>query len=67
MNESALALLDFSSTASGIEAADAMVKRAQIDTIKAGTVQPGRYLVLIGGTVRLQRPEARTRPGDKTG
>jgi len=51
MNESALALLDFSSIASGIEAADAMVKRAQIDTIKAGTVQPGRYLVLIGGTV----------------
>jgi microcompartment protein CcmL/EutN len=51
MNESALALLDLSSIAVGIEAADAMVKRAQIDTIKAGTVQPGRYLVLIGGTV----------------
>jgi microcompartment protein CcmL/EutN len=51
MIEPALALLDFSSIAVGIEAADAMVKRAQIDTIKAGTVQPGRYLVLIGGTV----------------
>jgi microcompartment protein CcmL/EutN len=51
MIEPALALLDFSSIAVGIEAADAMVKRAPIDTIRAGTVQPGRYLVLIGGTV----------------
>jgi microcompartment protein CcmL/EutN len=46
-----LALIDFGSVAAGIKAADAMVKRAQIDTIRAGTVQPGRYLVLIGGTV----------------
>lgn len=51
MIEPALALIDFSSIAVGIEAADAMVKRAQIDVIKAGTVQPGRYLVLIGGPV----------------
>jgi microcompartment protein CcmL/EutN len=51
MVEPALALLDFSSIATGIQAADAMVKRAQIDTIRAGTVQPGRYLVMIGGTV----------------
>ena len=51
MIEPALALIDFGSIAAGIEAADAMVKRAQIDVIRAGTVQPGRYLVLIGGTV----------------
>jgi microcompartment protein CcmL/EutN len=51
MIEPALALIDFSSIAVGIEAADAMVKRAQIDVIRAGTVQPGRYLVLIGGAV----------------
>jgi microcompartment protein CcmL/EutN len=51
MIEPALALLDFSSIAAGIQAADAMVKRAQIDTIRAGTVQPGRYLVMIGGSV----------------
>jgi microcompartment protein CcmL/EutN len=49
--EPALALVDFSSVAVGIEAADAMAKRAEIDILKAGTVQPGRYLVLIGGTV----------------
>jgi microcompartment protein CcmL/EutN len=49
--EPALALVDFSSIAIGIEAADAMVKRAQIDVIKTGTVQPGRYIVMIGGLV----------------
>lgn len=51
MIEPALALVDFSSIAIGIEAADAMVKRAQIDVIKTGTVQPGRYIVMIGGPV----------------
>jgi microcompartment protein CcmL/EutN len=49
--EPALALIDFSSIASGILAADAMVKRAPVNTIRAGTVQPGRYLVLVGGEV----------------
>ncbi len=51
MIEPALALLEFSSIAAGIQAADAMVKRAPIDIIRAGTVQPGKYLVLIGGQV----------------
>jgi microcompartment protein CcmL/EutN len=49
MYDPALALVEFSSIAAGIQAADAMVKRAPIDTIRAGTVQPGKYLVLIGG------------------
>lgn len=47
----ALALLEFSSIAAGIQSADAMVKRATLDIVRAGTVQPGRFLVLIGGTV----------------
>jgi microcompartment protein CcmL/EutN len=47
----ALALLEFSSIAAGIQSADAMVKRAALDIIHAGTVQPGRFLVLIGGEV----------------
>jgi microcompartment protein CcmL/EutN len=51
MIEPALALLEFSSIAAGIQAADAMVKRAPIKVIKTGTVQPGKYLVLIGGEV----------------
>jgi microcompartment protein CcmL/EutN len=49
MYEPALALIEFSSIAAGIRAADAMVKRAPIDVIRSGTVQPGKYLVMIGG------------------
>jgi microcompartment protein CcmL/EutN len=49
--EPALALLEFSSIAAGILAADAMVKRATLDVVQAGTVQPGRFLVLLGGAV----------------
>ncbi len=49
MFEPALSLIEFSSIAAGIQSADAMVKRAPIDVIQAGTVQPGKYLVLIGG------------------
>ncbi|MGD8813878.1 MAG: BMC domain-containing protein, partial [Anaerolineales bacterium] len=49
MFDPALALIEFSSIATGIEAADAMIKRAPIEVIKSGTVQPGKYLVLIGG------------------
>jgi microcompartment protein CcmL/EutN len=46
-----IALLEFDSVAAGIVAGDAMVKRAPVDTIHAGTVQPGHYLVLVAGTV----------------
>jgi microcompartment protein CcmL/EutN len=51
MVEPALALVEFNSIAVGIRTADAMVKRAPIGVIKTGTVQPGKYLVLIGGLV----------------
>ena len=47
----ALALLEFDSIAVGIEAGDAMAKRAPLALLRAGTVHPGRYLVLIGGEV----------------
>ena len=49
--EPALALIEFSSIAIGIQAGDAMVKKAPIASIKAGTVQPGKYLVLVTGEV----------------
>ncbi len=47
----ALALLELDSIAAGIEAGDAMAKRAPIDVIRAGTVHPGKYLVLVAGAV----------------
>jgi len=47
--EPAVCLLEFSSIAKGIEAGDAMIKRAPLQVIRAGTVHPGKYLVLVGG------------------
>jgi microcompartment protein CcmL/EutN len=49
--EPALALLELDSIAAGIQTGDAMAKRAPIDVIRAGTVHPGKYLVLVGGAV----------------
>ncbi len=49
--EPALALLELGSIAAGIEAGDAMAKRAPIDVIRAGTVHPGKYLILVAGAV----------------
>ena len=51
MDFPALALLEFNSIAAGIEAGDAMVKRAPVSKIQSGTVQPGHYLVLVAGNV----------------
>lgn len=47
----AIVLLEFDSVAFGILAGDAMAKRAPLRTLHAGTVHPGRYLVLAGGEV----------------
>lgn len=47
----ALALLEFDSIAAGIQAGDAMVKKAPVESIQSGTVQPGRYLVMVTGEV----------------
>jgi microcompartment protein CcmL/EutN len=47
----ALAILEFDSVAAGIVAGDAMVKRGPIAKIRAGTVHPGRYLVMVTGDV----------------
>lgn len=47
----ALLLLEFDSIAVGIEVGDAMVKRAPLLTLHAGTVHPGKYLVMAGGQV----------------
>jgi microcompartment protein CcmL/EutN len=47
----ALALIEFDSIAAGIEAGDAMIKKAPVDRIVAGTVHNGKYLVLVAGEV----------------
>lgn len=49
--EPAIAMLEFCSIGWGIRAGDAMAKKAPLDSLTAGTVQPGKYLVLISGQV----------------
>ncbi len=49
MSDPAIALLEFDSISAGIVAGDAMVKTAPIGAIYAGTVHPGKYLVLVTG------------------
>ncbi len=49
--EPALALVELDSIAAGIATGDAMAKRAPIDILRAGTVHPGKYLVMVGGSV----------------
>lgn len=44
-------LLEFDSIAIGIDAGDAMAKRASLTSLHTGSVQPGKYLVLAGGEV----------------
>jgi microcompartment protein CcmL/EutN len=45
----AIALIELGSIAAGAFAADKMVKRAQVELLHAGTVHPGKYLILVGG------------------
>lgn len=47
----ALALLEFTGAAAGIGAVDRMLKMAPVALLRCGTVHPGRYLALLGGTV----------------
>lgn len=47
----AIALIEYSSIATGILAGNEMLKKAPITVIKSGTVHNGKYLVLIGGSV----------------
>ena len=46
----ALAVIEFGSIADGIYCADALLKKAPIAMIKAGTVSHGRYLIIFGGS-----------------
>lgn len=47
----AIAMLELSSIARGIEAVDAMCKRADVELLLTTIVPRGKYLILIGGSV----------------
>ena len=46
----ALAVIEFRDIPAGIDATDAMLKKAPIAFIKSGTITRGRFLTLIGGS-----------------
>ena len=49
--QQALALLEFSGAAAGILAVDRLLKMSPVALLRCGTVHPGRYLALVGGSV----------------
>jgi len=49
LSDPAIAIVEFDSIAAGIFTGDAMVKSSPVGSIYAGTVHPGRYLVLVSG------------------
>lgn len=46
-----MALLEFATVAAGVLASDFMVKRSPIALLRCGSIHPGRFLVLVGGSV----------------
>lgn len=50
MKTSAFAVLDFTEIPTGVCAVDAILKKASIAFVRAGTVTRGRYLVVFGGS-----------------
>ena len=47
----AMALLEFTNIATGVLASDLMLKRSPIALLRCGTIHPGRFLILVGGSV----------------
>lgn len=60
----AVGCVETTSIARGIEAADAMLKAAQVRLLAANPVCPGKYVILVGGLVA--EVEASVRAGDAT-
>ena len=45
----AIGMVEYKTVSSGVTAADAMVKTAQVEIIEAQTVCPGKYIAVISG------------------
>ena len=45
----AIGMVEYKTVSSGVAAADAMVKTAQVDIIEAQTVCPGKYITVVSG------------------
>lgn len=47
----AIGMVELNSIARGIETCDFMVKAAQVELLRASTICPGKYVVIVGGGV----------------
>lgn len=51
----AIGMVEYKTVSAGIEAADIMVKTAEVDVLEAQVVCPGKYIVLISGELSAVR------------
>lgn len=47
----AIGMIEYATVATGVQAADMMVKTAEVEIIQAETVCPGKYIVLVSGSL----------------
>lgn len=45
----AIGMIELNSIARGIEVCDCMIKAAQVNVLRASTICPGKYVIVIGG------------------
>ncbi len=64
----AIGMIELNSIARGIEVCDFMIKAARVDILRASTVCPGKYIVIIGGetgAVEASMKEGLARSGER--
>ena len=52
----AIGMIEFKTTATGITAADAMVKTSEVEIVEAQTVCPGKYIAITVSYTHLTLP-----------
>lgn len=63
----AIGMIELTSIAKGIETSDFMLKAAKVDLIRASTVCPGKYMIIISGDtgdVKASMAEGKKRSGE---
>ncbi len=63
----AIGMIEFKTVASGITAADQMVKTANVEIIEAQTVCPGKYIAIISGDLSAVNAAVETAKNTRTG
>ena len=64
----AIGMAEYQTVSTGIQAADMMIKTAEVEVVEAQTVCPGKYMIIISGelsAVRAAVDAARTNYGEK--